>query len=590
MSGLANHLRIRGIDGQSLDEAVELPVRGWPLHLIAELSESAQVQLTGIGVICEPETLSAGTTTVVVRMCEEAVSEELAIECCELTGGDTTAVGDAWRFRLRLDDKSSPVRFPKTSRLLMHEVAQNVEFSELWKKSTSVVAMRDERGQATAVPLYQQEGPSNSGDYMFEGPGWSIRWPGPCAVRTTSKGELHLMWNAYPEKSVFLSYSGGSLRVQPIQQGQKQQLDSSMPPHSQWLDLVASGPRLALTDDSIMSVSETGTAVSRWPLPQSPGKPVAAAQISPTDILVLTKDCIGYVISIAASEPTVVTVGRVYGKINGRPAVLIREQPQPEDTSCSGDRFTFRSAGVCGPCWSTIKLAPHPILSAGDLEIPFEVSNVVRMLRFLGDNKNADQQSQQQTLKDFARRELKRFGCWFLPSLAENLHRTDLSLACRHFSLDLLQELNSPEIIDDLLYLAFCGENEFSRRAVESLLRYRCEKGFGALGKVIREHQDVSLRLLALDGMNLAEQGLDSDVLSVAASNVVFDTLLDAVTDRNTEIRLRTLKCLTQLKRVRQQRDRRALEAIYQGMAEYADTSAAFATAIMQCTESCGAI
>ncbi|MFN9286785.1 MAG: hypothetical protein ACK6EB_01865, partial [Planctomyces sp.] len=84
---------------------------------------------------------------------------------------------------------------------------------------------------------------------------------------------------------------------------------------------------------------------------------MAAAQISPTDILVLTKDCIGYVISIAASEPTVVTVGRVYGKINGRPAVLIREQPQPEDTSCSGDRFTFRSAGVCGPCWSTIKLA-----------------------------------------------------------------------------------------------------------------------------------------------------------------------------------------------------------------------------------------
>ncbi|MFN9236578.1 MAG: hypothetical protein ACK6D4_18255, partial [Planctomyces sp.] len=237
---------------------------------------------------------------------------------------------------------------------------------------------------------------------------------------------------------MILSYSGGSLREQQVQQ--VQQLDSSMPPHSQWLDLVASGPRLALTDDSIMSVSETGTAVSRWPLPQSPGKPVAAAQISPTDILVLTKDCIGYVISIAASEPTVVTVGRVYGKINGRPAVLIREQPQPEDTSCSGDRFTFRSAGVCGPCWSTIKLAPHPILSAGDLEIPFEVSNVVRMLGFLGESINADQQSQQQTLKDFARRELKRFGCWFLPSLAENLHRTDLSLACRHFSLDLLQE------------------------------------------------------------------------------------------------------------------------------------------------------
>jgi len=442
----------------------------------------------------------------------------------------------------------------------------------------------------------------------------------------------------------------------------------------QWLEPVDSGARLALTDKAVVSVSEAGEVLSEWRLPPNCAAPVAAAQISANEVLVLSKNRLCYAMTLAGQTPKVFEVGRIRSDINGQQATLVRQALPAEDTG--NHTFLFRSGGVSGPCWSTIHLRQQQLLTAEGLTIPFEVTSVVNMLRFLRDDSDADQQRQEQILRDFARCELNRFGRWFLPLLAENLHRPDLSRACRHFSLDLIQELNSPEVIGDLLHLAFSGDDEFSLRAVKVLEDYPCEDGRTAYERVLAEHPDSKVRLLAVHGLlnwaveiledksplvdrrplfcgiiqllcsacgdtdtqkdgvrhtarhallvvagwfsmlpelapirdvlantvehvcltwkdyyavfsgrwkidavillYLVARGFKQGWLSHATYAIAFQTLLTAVGDHDRQVRLRALRCLSLLG------DRAALRAIYQGMAEYADTSAAFVTTIMQ--------
>lgn len=490
MTQLSNHVRIRHIGGKNPAESEVLAVRSWPLQLVVDMSESIRVQLRGIGVTCQPDLLTSGTTTITVRLCEGVVPKELAIECRELPGDESTFGEQMLRIGLRIVDDNGPATFPRSSRFLLHEVAQIVPPDDDWTNCQQVFAVSDQIGVWHAVAL--------PGKY----PSWLEASVSLNKFATTNDAGQLCFQDLYGRRR-FCEVHSELLNRAAEKQSPRDRLMWEICSNGslwQWLDPVASGARLALLSTEIVSVSEDGQYARRWALPPNSHPSVAAAQLSQTETLVLTQDGLGLLMNLSGTDPTFVMVGRLRSRIRGNRALLLREQTTAAG-DCSRPSFMFRSPGNSGPCWSRIHLHAHSLLSASEIEFPFEVSNTVRMLRFLQDNPDADRLRKEQTLRDFARRELERFGRWFLPALAENLHNSDLSRSCRHFSLDLLRELQSEEIVGDLLYLAMSGDEEFAGRAVEVLEDYPCEDGRSAYETVLSDHPDPEVRLEAVHGL-----------------------------------------------------------------------------------------